>query len=185
MRSMSRGSAMTLIAGSVALVLAALVQAWDSGTLPLVAATGLLGAGAAGLTLEGPAPLDRRSTRVGLGILAAGMLGVMFGYLSLPSPLPRGEELLEKFGIVIVLAGVLVGGAGMLVTGLSLASNSDASAVRAGFGLLLGGLVGGFLVMHSNLSTVGVVVIALGLAGVGGLALTVAGREPASRAGGI
>jgi hypothetical protein len=183
MRSATLGPALALIAGSATLVVAALLSAWDSSTLPLVIATGLLGFGAAGLIPEAPAVMARRKTRFGLGVLAAGMLGVMFGYLSLPSPLPRGEELIEQGGILIVLGGVLLGGVGMLVTGLSLVLSSDDRSIGAGFGLLGGGFFGGLLLTFSNWSIVGVALIAVGLAGVGLLALASARREPASRAG--
>jgi hypothetical protein len=185
MRVMTLGFGAALVAGSVALWVAAVGKAWDSDTLPLVISTGLLGIGVAGLGLVGSAPFDRRSARVGLGILAVGLLSIIAGFTSMPSPLPRGEELLEQSGLMDVLLGVLVAGLGLLATGLSLAlrASTDGPSRAVGLGLLGGGIVGGISVPSSP--TLGIELIALGFAGIGLRALVAGAHEPAPRAEGV
>jgi hypothetical protein len=185
MRVMTLGFGAALVAGSAGLAEAAVGRTWDSTTLPLVTSTGLLGVGAAGLALAGPAPFDRRSTRVGLSILANGLLIIMACFASMPSPLPRGEELLEESGLMVVLLGVLVASLGLLATGLSFAlgASTDGPSRAVGLGLLGGGIVGGISVASSP--TLGIELIALGFAGVGLRALVVGSHGPAPRAEGV
>jgi hypothetical protein len=77
----------------------------DAGRLLLNAALALLGSGAAVLGLAGPRPLDGRPVRVGLVVLAVGLVSLMACILT---PIPAGSNSLASAPYV------LFGGIGFL-----------------------------------------------------------------------
>lgn len=155
----------------------------DVGGLVLAASLALLGSGAAVLSVAGPRPLNGRAVRVGLGILAVGLLSSVAS-----SAIAAGltyDPLEDGPFVILFLVGGLATIIGSPVTVLSLVRAGGRP--RAVGSLFLAGLLlvilGGFLGAGTNpnpdplpvigraLAVLGGVVIVLGGTGVGVLAI--------------
>ena len=153
------------------------------GGLALAASLALVGSGAAVLSIAGPRPLHGRAVRVGLGILAVGMLSSLAS-----SAIAAGlayDPLEDGPFVILFLVGGLATIIGSPVTVLSLVRAGGRP--RAVGSLFLAGLLlvilGGFLGAGTNpnpdplpvigraLAVLGAVVIVLGGTGVGVLAI--------------
>jgi hypothetical protein len=152
------------------------------GGLALAASLALVGSGAAVLSIAGPRPLHGRAVRVGLGILAVGLLSSLAS-----SAMTAGfaGDPLENGPVILFLVGGLATVIGSPVTVLSLVRAG--SRPRAVGSLFLAGLLlvilGGFLGAGTNpnpdplpvigraLAVLGALVIVLGGTGVGVLAI--------------
>jgi len=153
------------------------------GGLALAASLALVGSGAAVLSIAGPRPLHGRAVRVGLGILAVGMLSSLAS-----SAIAAGlayDPLEDGPFVILFLVGGLATIIGSPVTVLSLVrAGGRPRAVGSLFlaGLLLvilGGLLGAgtnpnpdpLPVIGRALAVLGALVIVLGGTGVGVLAI--------------
>ena len=153
------------------------------GGLALAASLALVGSGAAVLSIAGPRPLHGRAVRVGLGILAVGMLSSLAS-----SAIAAGltyDPLEDGPFVILFLVGGLATIIGSPVTVLSLVRAGGRP--RAVGSLFLAGLLlvilGGFLGAGTNpnpdplpvigraLAVLGALVIVLGGTGVGVLAI--------------
>ena len=153
------------------------------GGLALAASLALVGSGAAVLSIAGPQPLHGRAVRVGLGILAVGMLSSLAS-----SAIAAGlayDPLEDGPCVILFLVGGLATIIGSPVTVLSLVRGGGRP--RAVGSLFLAGLLlvilGGFLGAGTNpnpdplpvigraLAVLGALVIVLGGTGVGVLAI--------------
>ena len=153
------------------------------GGLALAASLALVGSGAAVLSIAGPRPLHGRAVRVGLGILAVGMLSSLAS-----SAIAAGltyDPLEDGPFVILFLVGGLATVIGSPVTVLSLVRAGGRP--RAVGSLFLAGLLlvilGGFLGAGTNpnpdplpvigraLAVLGALVIVLGGTGVGVLAI--------------
>jgi len=153
------------------------------GGLVLAASLALVGSGAAVLSIAGPRPLHGRAVRVGLGILAVGMLSSLAS-----SAIAAGlayDPLEDGPFVILFLVGGLATIIGSPVTVLSLVRAGGRP--RAVGSLFLAGLLlvilGGFLGAGTNpnpdplpvigraLAVLGALVIVLGGTGVGVLAI--------------
>lgn len=153
------------------------------GGLALAASLALVGSGAAVLSIAGPRPLHGRAVRVGLGILAVGMLSSLAS-----SAIAAGlayDPLEDGPCVILFLVGGLATIIGSPVTVLSLVRGGGRP--RAVGSLFLAGLLlvilGGFLGAGTNpnpdplpvigraLAVLGALVIVLGGTGVGVLAI--------------
>ena len=153
------------------------------GGLSLAASLALVGSGAAVLSIAGPRPLHGRAVRVGLGILAVGMLSSLAS-----SAIAAGlayDPLEDGPCVILFLVGGLATIIGSPVTVLSLVRGGGRP--RAVGSLFLAGLLlvilGGFLGAGTNpnpdplpvigraLAVLGALVIVLGGTGVGVLAI--------------
>jgi hypothetical protein len=122
----------------------------DVGMLLLNAALALLGSGAAVLGLAGAGPLDGRPVRVGLVVLAIGLVSLVAGVLT---PIPDGSNSLATLPYVLFAGiGFLAIAIGTLVTVVSLVrAPGEPRFVGAlflvgllmviGFGLLANGVI--------------------------------------------
>ena len=99
----------------------------DVGGLVLAASLALLGSGAAVLSVAGPRPLNGRAVRVGLGILAVGLLSSL------------ASSIMEPPIFAWLIGGLLATVLGALITGLSLVRRPGPS--RAVGSLLLAGML--------------------------------------------
>ena len=153
------------------------------GGVALAASLALVGSGAAVLSIAGPRPLHGRAVRVGLGILAVGMLSSLAS-----SAIAAGlayDPLEDGPFVILFLVGGLATIIGSPVTVLSLVRAGGRP--RAVGSLFLAGLLlvilGGFLGAGTNpnpdplpvigraLAVLGALVIVLGGTGVGVLAI--------------
>jgi hypothetical protein len=129
----------------------------------------LLGLGAAFLSVAGPEPLHGRGVRVGLGMLAVGLLSLLVSSII---PIPAGSNDLQSWPYIIAGAvGLLATAGGTLVTVVSLVRVPGPPRVVGS--LLLGGLL--LFPFASILSVIGIFV---GLMGIGVLAIN--GDRPAT-----
>ena len=153
------------------------------GGLALAASLALVGSGAAVLSIAGPRPLHGRAVRVGLGILAVGMLSSLAS-----SAIAAGlayDPLEDGPFVILFLVGGLATIIGSPVTVLSLVRGGGrpravGSLFLAGLLLvILGGLLGAgtnpnpdpLPVIGRALAVLGALVIVLGGTGVGVLAI--------------
>ncbi|HEY5433629.1 MAG TPA: hypothetical protein VIK13_00225 [Candidatus Limnocylindrales bacterium] len=137
-----------LVVGGWGLLVAGMALSWVAGSVvggaTMSASLAVVGCGAALLAIKGPAPLRGRAVRVGLGIMAAGLLGVAGS--SIAAARLTYDPLEDMPTVVLLLGGGLLLFVGMLVTQLSL--------IRAGglarrLGALFFAGLGGIYLMES------------------------------------
>lgn len=145
------------------------------GGLALAASLALVGSGAAVLSIAGPRPLHGRAVRVGLGILAVGMLSSLAS-----SAIAAGlayDPLEDGPFVILFLVGGLATIIGSPVTVLSLVRGGGRP--RAVGSLFLAGLLlvilGGFLGAGTNPNPDPLPVIGRALAVLGALVIVLAG----------
>jgi len=145
------------------------------GGLALAASLALVGSGAAVLSIAGPRPLHGRAVRVGLGILAVGMLSSLAS-----SAIAAGlayDPLEDGPCVILFLVGGLATIIGSPVTVLSLVRGGGRP--RAVGSLFLAGLLlvilGGFLGAGTNPNPDPLPVIGRALAVLGALVIVLAG----------
>ena len=111
-----------LVVGGWGLLVAGMALLWVAGSVvggaTMSASLAVVGCGAALLAIKGPAPLRGRAMRVGLGIMAAGLLGVTGS--SIAAARLTYDPLEDMPTVVLLLGGGLLLFVGMLVTQLSL-----------------------------------------------------------------
>jgi hypothetical protein len=101
----------------------------DVGGLVLAASLALLGSGAAVLSVAGPRPLNGRAVRVGLGILAVGLLSSL------------ASLIMEPPIFVWLIVGLLASVLGALITALSLVRTPPGPSRGVGLLFLAGMLL--------------------------------------------
>jgi len=145
------------------------VQGAGAGGLTVTAALLLLGLGAAVLSVGGPAPLNGRLVRLGLGLIAIGLLATLT-----TATQPSDSVLIYAF-----LAGGAVSGIGALIAALALLASPGRPRIAGSLfaGGLLVAMAGGALnnsvgaTVAAPIALVGGVLMLLGLASIGLLGL--------------
>jgi hypothetical protein len=146
-----------------------------------------IGAGIVGLVA--PLPLDSRLTRVGLGLIAVGMLTVGLGRAVVVIP-TGSNELSSLPYLILVFGGVLATAVGSLLCGTSLVRSPSVVPRIVGLALLGGPVslpLAAFisLPLHVDASVIvliGLGLVLLGYAGIGLLAMGVAETQRRSEA---
>jgi hypothetical protein len=148
------------------------VAGWVGGAWMSAASLVVVGCGAALLAIKGPAPLRGRAVRVGLGIMAAGLLGVVGSWIA--AARLTYDPLEDMPTVVLSLGGELLLCVGMLVTQLSLLR---AGGLARRLGALFFAGLGGVCLMGS-LAALSPDSVPLPLALVGGAAFLVGCAGP-------
>jgi hypothetical protein len=160
----------------------------DASSATLIAATLLGGLGAAVLAFARPAPLDGRAIRVGLGLLAAGLLSLTAGGVGNAVALAAGSDPLSSGVVLLLLFGLPVTFSAIVVLSVALAVTPGPTrlvggvllAAAACFVVILAGAAARALVSVEGQSdilvpgvvgTIGLVCLMLGGMGIGALAI--------------
>ncbi|HEX7400488.1 MAG TPA: hypothetical protein VF302_12005 [Candidatus Limnocylindrales bacterium] len=131
----------------------------DAGGVLAAASLALLGSGAAVLSVAGPRPLNGRAVRVGLGILAVGLLSSL------------ASSIMEPPMFVLLIVGLLASVLGSLITGLSLVRRPGPSRA-VGLLFLAGMLLFVLTTLYAQpLQAIAGALVVLGGTGVGVLAI--------------
>jgi hypothetical protein len=152
------------------------VQGAGAGGLTVTAALILLGLGAAVLSVGGPAPLNGRLVRLGLGLIAIGLLAT----------LTTATQPSESVLIYVFLAGGAVSAIGVLITALALLASPGRPRIAGSLfaGGLLVAMVGGALnnsvgpTMTAPFAVVGGGLMLVALASIGLLGMLGDGQAP-------
>lgn len=160
----------------------------DASSATLIAATLLGGIGAAVMTFAGPAPLDGRAIRIGLGLLAAGLLSLTVGGVGNALILAAGSDPLSSAVVLFLLFGLPVTFFAIVVLSVALAVTPGPTRIVGGvllgaaacFVVILAGAATRAVVSPEGQSdimvpgvvgTIGLVGLMLGGIGIGGLAI--------------
>lgn len=144
----------------------------DVGGLVLAASLALVGSGAAVLSVAGPRPLNGRAVRVGLGILAVGLVSLLVSSIAGAAASPGHEDQESLPMLVVLVVGLLASVLGALITALSLVRRPPGPSRGVGLLFLAGMLLFVLTTLYAQpLQAIAGALAVLGGTGVGVLAI--------------